>query len=494
MQGHAMLNEALYDAVIKTTLDAYLILDSKFTIIEATNAYLKAMRVKRADLIGLNVCDLIIDNPKRTKERQRNNIKRSLLKVLKTKRPHTMSSQKFTIHLPPFKNEEIEHDYRPLNTPVLDKNNEVQYIIHRIENLSMPHRLKNSKAKSIQRLQLLLEHIKDYAIIMFDEKEHIITWNVAAEQVTGYKAEEVLGKPFSLIYPTQHVEHEFKTAKATGRYTEEAWHERKDGSKFWAKMSMSAIRNNQNELLGYGKIICDLTLKKEIEIAKNEFISIVNHELRTPLTSILGAIRLLKNWSSQSPQKNDELLYVANTNCDRVMGLINDVLDIEKLTDGAMSLDMQETELNSFISKVTAQNKRYHEQFDVKITSSTLPFDLKVNADPNRLTQVLSNLISNAVKFSVAKGEVNVSLIKKNKVARVKVTNVGAGIPADFENKIFDKFSKADVSTTRSIRGIGLGLAISKAIMEQFGQTIRFKSKPGKETTFYFDLPFIQRK
>ena len=414
MQGNAMLNLPDCVSIIKAVPDLYLIIDPTLTIVEASDAYLSATMVARDEVIGHNIFEIFPDNPNDPKATGTTNLKRSLQKVLTNKTAHAMRTQKYDIRLPLSEGGAFEERYwRPLNSPVLDTNNQVKYIIHRVEDVTELHRLKNSKAESAQRLQLLLENIKDYAIIMLDENEHVTTWNAGAERIIGYKADEIIGKPISIIYPTRSFEHEFKIARKLGRYEEEGWRERKEGSRFWADVIVTPVYDMKNKLIGYGKVVRDLTLKKEIEIAKNEFISIVNHELRTPLTSILGAIRLLLNWSSLSRQRNNELLDIANANCDRLMRLINDILDIEKLASGVLSFHMQEVELNSIIANSITINRIYSRQFGVTLNSSPLPFEIIVNIDPNRIVQVLTNLISNAIKFSVPGGEVNIALTKK---------------------------------------------------------------------------------
>lgn len=477
-------------SIIKSAPDLYLIIDPSLIIIEASDAYLAATMVQREEILGRKIFEVFPDNPNDPNANGTSNLNRSLQKVIKTKKPHQMMVQKYDIRRPLCEGGEFEERYwQPLNTPVLDKDNQVKYIIHRVEDVTELNQLKNLKAENAQQLQLLIENIKDYAIIMLDKKEKVITWNAGAEHIIGFKEEEILGRAISNVFPTIDYESEFKVAREAGRYEAEGWRQRKNGSSFWANVIVTPIYGMRKQLIGYGKVISDLTVRKEIETAKDEFISVVNHELRTPLTSILGAINLLLNGAIQSPQKNNELLKTAHANGKRLLKLITDILDVEKLVAGGVSFNIQDIELNKFIANAITMNSFYSKEYGVNLVATLLPYEIKIKIDPHRLMQVLTNLISNASKFSVSNGEVNVSLtMKKNKV-RVAVTNTGEGIPDQFKNKIFEKFSQADVSTTRSKNGTGLGLAISKAIMEQFGITIKFKSIPNQKTTFYFDLP-----
>lgn len=485
-----MLKDFNSDLILKSAPDLYLILDPSLTILEASDAYLEATKVSREAIIGRKLFEIYPDNPNDPNATGTTNLNRSIQNVLRTKKPHEMRDQKYDIRRPLSEGGGFEERYwRPLNTPALDEQNIVKYIIHRVEDVTELYRLKNLEAENAQRLQLLIENIKDYGIIMLDINENVITWNAGAENIVGYKEEEVISRPLSMIFPNISYKDEFQIAREKGRFVGEDWRKRKNGSRFWAHVIVTPIYGMRNQLIGYGKVISDLTAKKEIETAKDEFISVVDHELRTPLTSISGAIKLLLNGSIQSLNKNNELLKTANANCERLLKLITDILDIEKLAVGGIRLHIQDIELNKLITDTIKMNCIYSKEYGINLTSSLPPLEVKIKSDPARLIQVLTNLISNAIKFSKPGGEVNVALTKKKNRVRVAVTNMGEGIPDQFKDKIFEKFSQANVSTSRSKSGTGLGLAISKAIMCQLGGTIKFESTPNKKTTFYVDLP-----
>jgi PAS domain S-box-containing protein len=485
-----MLKDFDSNLILKSVPNLYLILDTSLTILEASDAYLEATMVKREAIVGRKLFEVFPDNPNDPNATGTRNLNCSIQNALKTKKPHIMKDQKYDIRRPLSEGGGFEERFwRPLNTPVLDEHHNVKYIIHRVEDVTELHRLKNLEVESAQRLQLLIENIKDYAIIMLDSNKKVLTWNTGAERIIGYKEEEVISRPIARVFPTVSYKEEFQIARKDGRFEGEGWRERKNGSRFWAKVIVTPIYGMRSQLIGYGKVISDLTDRKEIEVAKDEFISVVNHELRTPLTSIYGAIKLLLNSTTQSQNKNNELLKTASANCERLLKLITDILDVEKLTTGGIKLHIQDIELNKLIADTIIMNGIYAEEYGVNLTSSLSSSDIIVKIDPDRLIQVLTNLISNAIKFSKPGGEVNVSLTKKKNLVRVAVTNIGEGIPYQFKDKIFKKFSQADASTTRSKSGTGLGLAISKAIMEKLGCTIKFKSIPNKKTIFYFDLP-----
>jgi PAS domain S-box-containing protein len=490
-----------YRSVLRATPDLYLIISPALQILDASNAYLDATMVKREAILGRYLFDVFPDNPNDPSATGASNLNRSIQAVLKTKTPNAMPVQKYDIRRPMAEGGEFEERFWcPLNTPVLDKNKEIKYIIHRVEDVTEINRIRQSGIETSRRLQLLVESIKEYAIIMLDSKGFITTWNAGAELIIGYSAEDVIGKPGSILFPQEaykHVEYELNSAKKNGRYEEQGWRLRKNGTKFWAGITVSPIYvkshyDHKNHLIGYAMVLRDLTHQKEVETVKQELISVVNHELRTPLTSIFGAMRLLSNWSEQLPQKNNYLLEIANANCDRLLLLINDMLDIEKLAAGGKSLHFQVIELTSLVAHAISINQGYGARYGVEISFVPLDGEAYVDVDSSRLIQVITNLISNAIKFSEGTDPVCVSMSQIGSAVRVAVTNHGKGIPEGFKDKLFEKFSQADVSTTRVENGTGLGLAISKDIIKCFGSTIKFTSVPNGETTFYFDLEVIE--
>jgi PAS domain S-box-containing protein len=495
-----MVERIDYQSIIRAAPDQYLIISPDLKILDASDAFLKTTMVKREEIIGQAISDVFPDNPSDSNIDAVRSFTTSIKSTITDKISHPMPIYKYDIRRPQSEGGEFEVRYwSPLNVPVLNETNEVQYIIHRVEDVTELNRLQEVGLESSRRFQLLVENINDYAIIMLDSEGNISTWNNGAEQIIGYKAEEVMGRSLSILYSIESVclaKYELSVAKEKGRYEEQGWRVRKNGSKFWAGVVITPIyvRSNydqQNHLIGYGKVVRDLTIQKEVDIVKSEFVSVVNHELRTPLTSIFGAIRLLLNWSTQSPQKNNHLLEVANANCDRLLSLINDILDIEKLALGGMTLHFQIVELSPLIAYAISMNEVYSARYGREIEFSPLTPDVQVNIDTSRFIQVLTNLISNAIKFSNHNSKIKIDLTKEFNRVRVSVTNQGQGIPEAFKEKIFEKFSQVDASTTRSENGTGLGLAISKEIIERFGSSIQFNSIPNKETTFYFDLPVV---
>ncbi|MDD2332148.1 MAG: response regulator [Candidatus Cloacimonetes bacterium] len=253
------------------------------------------------------------------------------------------------------------------------------------------------------------------------------------------------------------------------------------------------ISDNEGNPIGILFIAMDISERKKAEKIKNEFISTVSHELRTPLTSIRGSLGLIRGGiAGELPAQIKKLIDIAYSNSERLIHLINDILDIEKIEAGGMEFHIEQTEVLPLVEKTIALLKDYGAQYDVKIELRNKLPEIKSTIDPDRFEQVMNNLISNACKFSRSGGIVYVDMEKtpENKL-RVSVIDQGIGIPEEFKGRIFKKFAQVDSSDSRSKGGTGLGLSISKAIIERFSGTIDYHSVPELGTTFCFDLPII---
>lgn len=244
------------------------------------------------------------------------------------------------------------------------------------------------------------------------------------------------------------------------------------------------------KIVGRVSSFCDITERQKIERMKNEFVSMVSHELRTPLTSIRGSLSLIVGGvAGEIPPQAKALVEIGYKNSERLVLLINDILDIEKIESGKMDFKMQPVELIPLIEQAIEANIAYGEQFGVKFELHNDLRNVLVNVDSDRLMQVLTNLLSNAAKFSPQGETVAIAVTREDLSIRVEVRDRGPGIPEDFRAKIFQRFAQADSSDTRQKGGTGLGLSISKAIIEKLGGQIGFKTDRGAGTTFYFILP-----
>jgi signal transduction histidine kinase len=234
----------------------------------------------------------------------------------------------------------------------------------------------------------------------------------------------------------------------------------------------------------------DVTERKEVERLKAEFVATVSHELRTPLTALIGALGLLdRQVAGKLPPEAEPFLGMARQNSERLAALINNILDIEKIESGHMGFRLDDVPVRALLERAVSLNAPYAEKFGVRFELTQAPVGAVVSGDEDRLLQVLTNLMSNAVKYSSAGSSVMLSAAIRDGLVRIAVADRGPGVPEEFRERIFSKFAQADGSDTRRKGGTGLGLSISRAIVEKLGGTMGYDSVSGKGATFYFELP-----
>lgn len=321
-------------------------------------------------------------------------------------------------------------------------------------------------------------------IITITDGGAVVSFNLQTEKMFGYTAKELINKNINELIPGLTE----RARSIANKLPVEFLGINKNGDNFPAELTVSGMRMNKKNI--YVIIVRDITERKKVEQLKNEFVSVVSHELRTPLTSIRGSLGLiLGGVVGEFSEKAKNLLNIANNNCERLLHLINDILDIEKMESGKMNFTIEPVDISKIVKESIAANQMYGEKFGVKIKLVESVSGVLVNADYDRMLQVMANLISNAVKFSKQGDSVDLAIKVLNQKVRVSVTDYGSGIPANFQKSIFQKFSQADTTSTRGKGGTGLGLNITKSIIEKFGGTIDFISQENKKTVFYFDLP-----
>jgi PAS domain S-box-containing protein len=366
--------------------------------------------------------------------------------------------------------------------------------------------------------RLLVSGVKDYAIFMLDPKGFVMTWNDGAEHIKGYKAEEIIGKHFSQFYTEDakqiaHPAKELDIAEQTGRYEEEGWRVRKDGSTFWANVVITAIRED-GKLIGFAKVTRDLTerrqtqqqreadaraleqsskeLQRALEV-KSLFLSTISHEVRTPLSGIIGMSELL-TLRDLGPDGNDIARIIFDSS-KRLLQLLNDLLDTSRMESGKLSLEFRRFPVRAVIGDVRQLIRAEANKKKLQIAGTCeAPVPEFLCGDEFRLRQVLSNLAFNAVKFT-ASGEISISCAVKEQsneriILRFSVSDTGIGISAADQLKLFQPFAQAESSITRLYGGSGLGLSISKNLVELMGGQIGVESELGKGSTFWFTLPF----
>ncbi|HYR05091.1 MAG TPA: ATP-binding protein, partial [Gallionella sp.] len=335
------------------------------------------------------------------------------------------------------------------------------------------------------------------SVVITDADGRIEYVNAKFSEVTGYAVHEVLGRNPRILQsgltPIEVYQTMWQTILGGLQWRGKLQNRKKNGELFWEEIHISAIRDGEGRTTNFVAVKEDITERMKVERMKSEFISTVSHELRTPLTSIRGALALIVGGvMGELPATIKPLVDIAHKNSERLILLVNDILDVEKIEAGKMEFDMHPINLMPLLKQALEGNHAYAEQFNVTYElESELP-EMMVNVDANRLMQVMANLLSNAAKFSPSGDKVKITAVSNGKHVRVSVSNRGTGIPEQFRSQIFQKFAQADSSDTRKKGGTGLGLSITKAIVEQMGGSIGFDSQTDVLTTFFFEFPVWQ--
>jgi signal transduction histidine kinase len=265
---------------------------------------------------------------------------------------------------------------------------------------------------------------------------------------------------------------------------------RRDGVEIACEWTVTPLVNSDGTIVAVIAQGQDITAQIEAERMKKEFTSTLSHELRTPLTSIIGSLQLINTGVLGDIDKDvGELTAVAERNGQRLLDLINDILDIEKIESGKFNLSPEKFSLDGMVREAIVLNKAFGERFKVTFRAGADLPAREVYADRKRVLQVMTNLLSNAAKFSPEGGTVEVMLEDHGPNVRFAVHDRGPGIPEAFRARIFGRFAQADSTSARQKGGTGLGLAICKRLVELMQGTIGFDDRPGGGSTFWFELP-----
>jgi len=333
-------------------------------------------------------------------------------------------------------------------------------------------------------------------IVIIGGDGNILMANGEVERLFGYRREELCGRPIEILLPEKargqhaHQRRQFMTEPSprhlgTGR---DFLGRRKDGREFPIEVGLNPIRTDNNVLI-LGSIV-DISERKRLEQLQDEFVSTVSHELRTPMTSIAAALGLLcggKTGPMSDPAQR--LLAIAQANCQRLVRLVNDILDIKKLESGKAKFNFQQCDARQLLEKAIEENRALADAAAVGIRLAALPDPLFVYVDPDRFIQVMTNLLSNAIKFSPRGAEVVVAIDRRGDRVRITVRDHGKGIPVEFKPRIFENFMQAATATSNEKVGTGLGLSIARKTAELMHGRVGFDDAPEGGSIFHFDLP-----
>jgi PAS domain S-box-containing protein len=422
---------------------------------------------------------------------------------------------------------------------------------HRALQVAIVERDEAAKGKrqAEESLHQIVAGVVDYAIFMLDTEGCVRSWNAGAQRIKGYRRDEILGNHISIFYPEEAKrrhwpEHELQMARQTGRFEDEGWRLRKDGSRFWANVIITALRDDEGQLRGFSKVTRDLTdqkrnedairlahaeledrvLKRTAELAeanhhlqieveerkrlehelkrrleqlaeadrhKNEFLAMLAHELRNPLAPLRNALHILKMPSVDTPtvQRAREMM---ERQLGNLVRLVDDLLDISRIIRGNVDLHRENVDLATVVRRAieTAQpmiDAQGHELF-----VSLPPDKVILHVDVIRLAQVISNLLVNAAKYTEQSGQIRLSGDCQAGQAIIRVRDNGIGIAPELLPRVFDLFVQADRALARSQGGLGIGLTLVKRLVESHGGTVDVHSDgPGRGSEFTVRLPAV---
>lgn len=345
-----------------------------------------------------------------------------------------------------------------------------------------------------ERLELFIENTKEYAIIILDPKGLVDDWNKGAELLLGYREEDVIGRDFTKFFTKEdkkakRPQKELELAVNVGRGEDENWLVRKDGTQFWASGVTTPILDKIGNLIGFSKIIRDLTDRKEIEQQKDDVLAIVSHEVKTPLTTtklVRGMLR--KHLEKKDDKEGIKFFDAVSKSIEQLEHVLLDLLDVAKLKSGTGNYEKKEFEIAKLVKNVCSELQQTTSKHTIEVTTNT---NKKVLASKSQIQEVITNLLTNAIKYSPKGEKIFVMVDDDGKDVVVSVQDFGIGISKENQKKIFQRFYRTNLTHEKKILGTGLGLYIAKKIIDNHKGRLSIQSVPRKGTTLFFTLPSI---
>src|SRR5256714_2184007 len=371
--------------------------------------------------------------------------------------------------------------------------------------IAVRSKLEEEFKRSEEKIRLMVEGIQDYAIFMLDPDGKVASWNADAEKIKGYKAEGMIGHHVSRFYPHEAIDrnypqHELQVAAKHGRFEDEGWRLRKDGTAFWANVIIRALHDAEGRLRGFAKVTRDMTERKRVEALErgeqemNEFLAMLAHELRNPLAPIRNALDLMRiksaGDSTQEWSRN-----VIDRQLTQLTRLVDDLLDVGRITSGKIALHKEPVEINAAVLRAGESvqplaDARGH-TLDVRLARDPL----LVDGDLARLSQVVLNLLNNAIKYTSDGGRIEVQVAREADLAVVRVKDTGIGMSADLISRGFDLFVQGERALDRAEGGLGIGLTLVKRLVALHGGDVLALSEGrGHGSEFVVRLPALAQK
>ncbi|NMO19528.1 PAS domain-containing sensor histidine kinase [Pyxidicoccus fallax] len=393
-------------------------------------------------------------------------------------------------------------------TALRDKDGKLQGFSKVTRDLTARREAEEALRQSELRFRLLVQSVKEYAIFMLDPRGHVASWNAGAARIKGYAPEEIIGQHFSRFYPPEEATSgkcawELEVALAEGRFEEEGWRVRKDGTRFWANVVIQPVRDSEGRHIGFAKVTRDLTERRKAEEERlrlaqaqeavrlrDEFLSIASHELKTPLSAIQLQLQSLLHGAKDLEPKLRNKAERAFRGGERLTQLVEALLDVSRIATGRFSLTLETCDLGRTVEEVV---ERFREQASRDGCELTLRLEENVTGewDRLRLEQVVTNLLSNALRYA-AGTPVELAVRAEGDHAVLTVSDQGPGIPESEWERIFARFERA--ASMRHYGGMGLGLYVSRQIVEGHGGTISIEAVKPQGARFIVTLPRSPRK
>ncbi|HEX7013156.1 MAG TPA: PAS domain-containing sensor histidine kinase [Steroidobacteraceae bacterium] len=361
--------------------------------------------------------------------------------------------------------------------------------------------------------RLFVETVQDYAIFAMDADARIVHWNAGAERITGFTEAEMLGRSFHMLFTKEDVasgapEQELRTALEMGRAVDERWHVRKDGSRFWSLGIVAPIRATNGSFVGFGKILSDRTDLKQLQETlerrnealmnvdehKNRFLATLAHELRNPLSVLGNTARALRQCGAGDTRVR-ELAEMIDRQVRHTTRLVDDLSDIARVRRGRLQLHRRRVDLRALAFEAAEAVQSGFDDDQRSLTVEVPDAPVEVEVDPDRIRQVLLNLLSNAMRYTEKGGRVCLTVTLEGGQAVVRVQDTGIGIPPDQLASIFELFAQAHSELPASQAGMGIGLALTRKLVLLHGGTIQASSEGhGKGSEFTVRLPALDGK
>jgi len=347
---------------------------------------------------------------------------------------------------------------------------------------------------------LLVESVSDYAIVMLDPEGRVVTWNRGAERLVGYSRAEIIGRHASVCYTPEGIAgeapaHGLRQAEGQGRFEDEGWRVRRDGSRFRANVVITAMRDAAQALVGYAMVMRDVSDRKHLEALEEqgrqltEFMAMLAHELRNPLAPIRNATSIMAVSKETSPQIA-WCREVIERQTSQLSRIVDDLLDVSRITRGQLAMKAEPMDLNVAAqraieaSRPLIASRKHH--LDVAIRAEAIP----IHGDLTRITQVVANLLGNAAKYTAPGGRISLEVTTEGDRCVVRVRDNGGGIPPDLLGRVFDLFVQGERSLDRTEGGLGIGLTLARRIVDMHGGRLTAASAgAGQGSEFVVSLP-----